>query len=83
MFSRIWDLHLKGSLPEARGAAEGLQLPLRCLLQQALGSLEGEAGRQSQSLFFFFFFSFFSFFIFLGWHLQHMEVPRLGVKSEL
>ena len=22
-------------------------------------------------------------FIFLGLHLQHMEVPRLGVKSEL
>ena len=25
----------------------------------------------------------FSFFFFLGPHLQHMEVPRLGVKSEL
>ena len=23
------------------------------------------------------------FFVFLGPHLQHMEVPRLGVKSEL
>ena len=29
-------------------------------------------------LFFFFFF-----FVFLGSHLQHMEVPRLGVKLEL
>ena len=27
--------------------------------------------------------SFFFFLIFLGAHLQHMEVPRLGVKSEL
>ena len=25
----------------------------------------------------------FSFFVFLGPHLQHMEVPSLGVKSEL
>ena len=32
--------------------------------------------------FFFFFFFFFSFF-FLGPNLQHMEVPRLGVQSEL
>ena len=26
---------------------------------------------------------FFSFLVFLGVHQQHMEVPRLGVKSEL
>ena len=26
---------------------------------------------------------FFSFFVFLGLHLCHMDVPRLGVKSEL
>ena len=32
---------------------------------------------------FFFFFSFFFFFFFLGLHLQHREVPRLGVESEL
>ena len=31
---------------------------------------------------FFFFFFFFSF-VFLGLHLWHMEVPRLGVKLEL
>ena len=31
-------------------------------------------------LFFFFFWSFLSF---LGPHLQHMEVPRLGVESKL
>ena len=30
-------------------------------------------------LFFFFFF----FFVFLGPHLRHLEVPRLGVQSEL
>ena len=29
------------------------------------------------------FLSFFFFFFFLGPHLQHMEVPRLGAKSEL
>ena len=34
-------------------------------------------------LFFFFFFFFFFFKIFLELHLQHMEVPRLGVESEL
>ena len=35
--------------------------------------------------FFFFpvFFFFFSFLVFLGPHLWHMGVPRLGVKSEL
>ena len=27
--------------------------------------------------------SFFFFFFFLGPHLQHMDVPRLGVESEL
>ena len=31
----------------------------------------------------FLFFYFFVFSVFLGPHLQHMEVPRLGVKSEL
>ena len=31
---------------------------------------------------FLFFFSFY-FFVFLGLHMQHTEVPRLGVKSEL
>ena len=29
------------------------------------------------------FFLFFCFFVFLGLHPQHMEVPRLGVESEL
>ena len=33
----------------------------------------------SEPQFFFFFF----FFCFLGLHLQHMEVPRLGVQSEV
>ena len=28
-------------------------------------------------------FFFFFFFVFLGLYLQHMEVPRLGVESEL
>ena len=27
-------------------------------------------------------FNFFFFFVFLGMHLRHMEVPRLGVESE-
>ena len=31
----------------------------------------------------FFLFLFFGLFVFLGPHLQHMEVPRLGVESEL
>ena len=30
------------------------------------------------------FYVYFSVFLrFLGWHLRHMEVPRLGVESEL
>ena len=32
---------------------------------------------------FFFFFFFFFVFFFIGPHLQHMEIPRLGVESEL
>ena len=31
----------------------------------------------------FFFIFYFLFFVFLGLHLQHMEVPRLGVESQL
>ena len=31
----------------------------------------------------FFFFFFFFFFVFLGPHPRHMEVPKVGVKSEL
>ena len=34
-------------------------------------------------LFFPLFLSFFLFFFFLGSHLRHMEVPRLGIESEL
>ena len=34
-------------------------------------------------LFIFWFIFLFCFFLFLGLHLQHMEVPRLGVKLEL
>ena len=37
----------------------------------------------TQSFLFSFFFFLFSLFCFLGPHLQHMEVPRLGVKLEL
>ena len=29
------------------------------------------------------FFGFFFFFVFLGLYVQHMEIPRLGVKLEL
>ena len=35
------------------------------------------------AFFFFFCFFFFFFFFFLGLHSQHIEVPRLGVESEL
>ena len=33
--------------------------------------------------FYFYFFLFFCLFVFLGLHPQYMEVPRLGVQSEL
>ena len=33
--------------------------------------------------FFFFFFLLFAFFFFFGLHPRHMEIPRLGVESEL
>ena len=40
---------------------------------------------ENSTLFFFsfFFLSFFIFFCFLGLHVQHMEVPSLGVELEL
>lgn len=53
IYCSVGDLHLKGGLLEARGAEWG---PLRpwllqgYLLQQTVGSLEGESGRKSQSL---------------------------------
>ena len=40
-------------------------------------------GKSLLFLGFFFFFFFFGLFVFLEPHLQHMEVPRLGVKLEL
>ena len=49
--------------------------------QYSHGSKKKER-RKDERLFFFFFFFFF-FFWFLGPYLQHTEVPRLGVQSEL
>ena len=46
----------------------------------ALGVIHKEF---SSFLSFSFFFFFFFFLVFLGPHLQHMEVPMLGVKLEL
>ena len=40
---------------------------------------KGDVANMPPQVFFFFFF----FFFFLGLYLHHMEVPRLGVKSEL
>ena len=52
-----------------------------------VGLVSAEARRELSFLFFiyfpFLFYFLFSFFIFLGSHLWHMEVPRLGVKLEL
>ena len=36
-----------------------------------------------QELLVLFVFIFYLFFVFLGLHLKHMEVPRLGIQSEL
>ena len=49
---------------------------------RSLGSYihrRSKSQRNPTDLFFFFFFAF----CFLGWHLQHMEVPRPGGNSEL
>ena len=43
----------------------------------------GESQPISIMVFFVFVFFFFFFFVSLGPHLRHMEVPRLGVQSEL
>ena len=44
------------------------------------GWMDGWMEDQMDKVFFLFFFFFF---IFLGLHSRHMEVPRLGVQSEL
>ena len=49
------------------------------------GSPGANEQRERNSIFFIyiFYFSFFYFFAFLGLHLQHKEVPKLEVESEL
>ena len=49
----------------------------------ALGLLEKQILASFSSGFYLSFFFFFFFFFFLGLHLQHVEVPRLGVELEL
>ena len=64
---------------------------IRILVRGCTGVLWGSFKQLSQIVHyitnqFFLFFSgvfFFWSFVFLGLHLKHMEVPRLGVKSEL
>ena len=58
----------------------------KCFLQGKQGNeqlvlrrTELPSGCQEKALFFFLFF----FFVFLGLNLWHMEIPRLGIKSEL
>ena len=58
--------------PQERTVCPRLSLVCECAV--SIGPLE------SQSFFFFFFFLSL---VFLGPHLQHMEVPRLGVESQL
>ena len=48
-----------------------------------MGKLGSGLTGNSLISFCFCFFLFFLFFVFLGRHPQHMEVPRLGVQSEL
>ena len=51
---------------------------------QGTGPLASSPGSPWVFLLFFSFFLFiFGLFVFLGLHPQHMEVPRLGVQSEL
>ena len=45
--------------------------------------IDGGNAREHIVFFFFFFFFFFFLFFFLGPPPQHVEVPRLGVESEL
>ena len=67
-----------GRVPTGRGAL-GLALPphpLPAVDQPCRVEVPLRSGHDSFSFFF-------SFFLFLWPHLRHMEVPRLGVKSEL
>ena len=56
-----------------------------------LGAGIGKAGeyilpplkKRKKNFFSFFFFFFLVFLFFLGLHPQHMEVPKLGIESEL
>ena len=71
-----------GALADARGALYHHIAGHSKFWRQKV-SVITEAILDYEHFFFFFLFSFFLSFVFLGPHLWHMEVPRLGVELEL
>ena len=57
--------------------------PLEAAPSYASGPLEEYTFSLSSSLLLYYYYYYYIFFVFLGPHLRHMEVPRLGVQSEL
>ena len=60
----------------------GVHISFQVIVVSVYIPRRGIAGSYGNS-FFSFFFVFWLFFFFLGLHPQHMEVPKLGVESEL
>ena len=60
----------------------GRYLPSAFMTQDLAETLSQVRGRVTSTPLYFYALCFL-FFIFLGLHLQHIEVPRLGVQSEL
>ena len=54
-----------------------------CLHKKTPKSFQKKQKKKKEKKTPYFYLSFFFFFFFLGPHPRHMEVPRLGVKSEL
>ena len=80
--SLVWNKCLDCGCFEGRQPGYGYRGEWTDHKRAHLHKKEGEfylAGVVNQKGFFFFFF----FFVFSGLHLQHMEVPRLGVELEL
>ena len=76
-----WELLLRSVPSSGTPYAEGRQK--RKKKEKERKKERKETPFYSVIIFFFFFFFFFLVFWFLGLNLRHMEVPRLGVESEL
>ena len=82
--SEVFLKELFHALQKTHGTIKPVKLQKTKHTKNGLNQLSGLImGVKIEISSFFFFFFFFLSFVFLGLHLQHMKVPRLGVKSKL